>query len=403
MNTICLVLDCLHPGFLGPYGNTWIHSPSFDLLASQAFTFDYALVDSPHLESLYRSYWQFTHALRVEHDEKPLSLPVRLREAGLSTVLMTDEPAVADHPLAVHFDQRVPITSPRELRIAEQLDDTYLASCFAGLVEWLDRAPDGFFLWCHLAGMGRVWDAPMEYREAYRVSGDPRPFADFEVPDRRLPADYDPDELFSIVQAYAGQLTLLDRCMGGLLKMIDNSSLGSETLLVVLGARGFPLGEHRRVGFCDSALYGELVHIPVFLRLPNGLGAAGRSHALLQSADLSATLLDVNGLSLPKPPRAASLLPIVRGEQERLHECVVIAGTASERAIRTPAWYLRRAERAELYLKPDDRWEANDVANRCGEIVEQLDEAMTNISHAIQDPHAAPSPQISDILISGLE
>ena len=63
MNALCLVFDRLHAGYLGAYGNTWIETPALDRLASRSLVFDRALVDSPQLERLYRSYWQGQHAL----------------------------------------------------------------------------------------------------------------------------------------------------------------------------------------------------------------------------------------------------------------------------------------------------------------------------------------------------
>ena len=63
MNAICLVIDRLHTGFLGAYGNTWIETPAFDRLAAESFLFDQMLVDSPQLGPLYRSFWQGCHAL----------------------------------------------------------------------------------------------------------------------------------------------------------------------------------------------------------------------------------------------------------------------------------------------------------------------------------------------------
>ena len=63
MNAICLVLDRLHAGYVGAYGNSWIETPALDRLASRSLVFDRALVDSPELERLYRSYWQGWHAL----------------------------------------------------------------------------------------------------------------------------------------------------------------------------------------------------------------------------------------------------------------------------------------------------------------------------------------------------
>jgi arylsulfatase A-like enzyme len=39
VNAICLVVDRLHTGFLGAYGNTWIETPVFDRLAAESFHF----------------------------------------------------------------------------------------------------------------------------------------------------------------------------------------------------------------------------------------------------------------------------------------------------------------------------------------------------------------------------
>ncbi len=399
MNAIGLVFDCLHAGFLGPYGNTWVHTPALNRLASQAFTFDCALADSPQIDVACRSYWRTTHALAADGGGEEALLPARLRAGGLTPVLMTDDRLVAEHPLADAFDEVVVIECRGSPRVAEELEQTHFAWCFARLVEWLDEAPDGYFLWCHLGGLGAVWDAPLEYREAYREPGDPAPFPGAEPPERLLPADCDPDEVLGLVHAYAGQVSLLDACLGGLLSL-----LGDRTaLLAVAGARGFPLGEHRRVGPCDLALYGELVHVPMFLRLPDGRGASARSHALVQPADLSATLLEALGIESVPSGYAASLLPVIRGEQEEVRDCAVVVGAGAERAIRTPAWYLRGTDPPELFVKPDDRWEANNVASRCGEIAEQLAIVLSQICQSPEAFHSTHSPQIPEVLLTGLE
>ena len=62
MNAICLVIDRLHAGYVGAYGNTWIETSAMNRLASQSFLLDQAVVDSPDLDRLYRSYWQGWHA-----------------------------------------------------------------------------------------------------------------------------------------------------------------------------------------------------------------------------------------------------------------------------------------------------------------------------------------------------
>jgi len=405
MNAICLAIDRLHTGFLGTYGNSWISTPMFDRLACESFTFDQALIDSPDLAAVCRSYWQGLHAMcpGLSGQGRP-SLPEMLRDRGVMSVLLTDEPTVGRHPLAVEFDELVEVDPPWEPQPGEDLASTHLAKCFAEAVGRLEGTEEPFLLWCHFGGLGTSWDAPSEFRARYWEEGDPEPPEGADVPDRLLEDNYDPDELLAAVQAYAGQVTLLDACLGGLLEQLADSPAGEQTLLVVTSPRGFPLGEHRRLGHADGALYGELVQVPLMIRMPDGVGAAARSQALVQPADLWATLLDAWGIDpLPASPTGASLLPLLReqGTIERDHVCSI--GDAGQRAIRTPAWYLRQEGRPELFAKPDDRWEANDVAARCGEVVECLEEAAEQYRQAVAAGSTADLSPLADVLREGLE
>ncbi len=403
MNAICLVVDRLHAGYLGAYGNSWIETPALDRLASRSLVFDRSLVDSPQLERLYRSYWQGWHALCPAPAESQPTLATLLREAGVSTALLTDEPQVARHPLAVDFDELIEIDPPWQPQIAGEIHQTHFARCFMQMIEWLTAARGPFLLWYHLGGLGTTWDAPLRFRQAYWEEGDPPPPTIADVPERMLPEDHDPDELLGITQSYAGQVAMLDACLGAMLEFLDGRPAGQETLLTLVSARGFPLGEHRRVGPCDDALFGELVQVPWMLRFPDAAGAAVRSQALVEPADLWATLLDwwrVDGV--PAAPTARSVMPIVRQECDALRDRLcVVAG--AERAIRTPAWYLRAGDEPELFAKPDDRWEVNDVTSRCQEVVEGLQEALRQYEQAISAGTAIELPPLGEVLRNGLE
>lgn len=417
MNAICLVVDRLHAGHLGAYGNSWIETPATDRLASRAFTFDSVLIDSPELANLYRSYWQGWHALcPMQPPEDRPSLAAMLREAGVHTALLTDERAVGGHPLAMDFDELIEIDPPWQPQEAPEIEETHLAKCFVQVIDWLQSAREPFLLWCHLAGLGTTWDAPLEFRRSYWEPGDPQPPGSAEVPDLMLSADHDPDELLGISQAYSGQVSLLDTCLGALIDDFDGSPAAMETLLVLTSSRGFPLGEHRRVGACDEALYAELVHVPLMLRSADLYGATDRSRALVEPADLWATLLEWYGVSdRPPTPSARSLLPIVRHEVEALRDRLCIAGNGTDRAIRTPAWYLRLAagpfggtcscpaDGMELFAKPDDRWEVNNVSDRCHEVVECLQDVLHQYEQTLGSGPVSDLPPLSEVLLSGLD
>jgi arylsulfatase A-like enzyme len=404
VNAICLVIDRLHTGFLGAYGNTWIETPAFDRLAAESFIFDQVLVDSTQLGPLYRSLWQGWHALAPAVENRP-TLPAMLREAGVNSTLMTDERTVIEHPLAIDFDDCIQIDPPWQSQMAAEgaYEETHLARCFLQIIDWVQTAKRPFFLWCHLGSLGTTWDAPLECRERYWDESDPPLLATADVPDRMLKAGFDPDELLVYTQAYAGQIALLDTCLGGFLEVLEDHPAAHKTMLALTAARGFPLGEHLRLGPCDEALHGELVHVPLLLRFPDHLGAMGHSQALVEPSDLWSTWLDRWRITGPPSPTGSSLMPLVREETVAARERLVVAGPGQERAIRTPAWYLRKREPPELYAKPDDLWEVNDVAVRCQEVVDCLLDAADQFEQAIYSGTVADLPPLSDVLVEGFE
>ncbi len=426
-NAICLVVDRLHSGFLGAYGNTWIATPDFDRFAAESVVFDRAYIDTPDLAGLYRSYWRGWHAMRrLETDESTAGelLPRQIAGWGMSFEMVTDDPVVARiGESAVANSVMLLEPTPHE-RVAASLEETELARFFATAAATLAEMEPPFVLWLHTGSLGRTWDAPLEFREHYADPEDP-PLSDSAVvPCLRLPPDADPDELLGYMHSYAGQVSLLDACLGTLVETIAESSFAEKTLLALVSARGFPLGEHGRVGPCDEALYGELTQVPLAFRFPDGHGQSERSQALVQPADLNATLADWLGLPFARRPGVAggkSLLPIVSGEEGQVRDRAVTSGADGGRSIVTPAWYLRLAspagditsedvysigaasQSADLFVKPDDRFEVNDVTDRCPECVEGLKEALAQFEQSCETPDAIDPAPLADDLLWGVD
>jgi len=127
------------------------------------------------------------------------------------------------------------------------------------------------------------------------------------------------------------------------------------------------------------------------VRIPNVSSPPPRSANLAQPADLVRALADWFGAELPPSmPR----------------EFVVASGADSERAIRTLAWMLRQPPpgdagaappAVELYAKPDDRWEANEVANRCSDVAARLLSALDSFWSATSN--SSPLPPLDRDLV----
>jgi hypothetical protein len=415
-STVCLIIDRLPAHLVGAYGNTWIRTPALDALAAESLLLEFATFDSPDLESLYRSYWHGLHAaVPQEAVQATADLPSLLRGQGVRSLLITDEPALLRVPSTGSFDELLQIQAPDEPQTADDVESTHLGRFFAAAAEvtLANKAPS--LVWLHCQGLAGPWDAPLELRNFYADEDDPEPPAVVVPPHLRLPADHDPDERLGFAQAASGQVTALDECLGEWLGAVDAWLRARGALLIVMGACGYPLGEHLQIGPGDNALYEELIHVPLLIRFPDS-AVPLRSRAFAQPGDIFATLLDwfgVTPLPLPASPLlSSSLLPLRTNPEQPLRDRAVCVGASGEWSIRTPAWYLRHpkceddAIVSELYVKPDDRFEQNDVARRCADIVEGLTAAGEEVLHAAAQPHgtmSTPVAPLSPELVLGID
>jgi arylsulfatase A-like enzyme len=382
-NALVLTVDRLGTFCLGPYGNTWVETPGWNRLASQSLLCEQMLVDTPNLADGLRSYWCGQHAFCT--GPAVPSLARQLQGQGVHPVLLTDDPQVAGLPLAEDFEQVRILPPPKARRAAASLERTHLARVLADVLGMLEELPVPWLAWVHLQGLGAAWDAPTELRNQFADEDDPLPGDFVEPPNYPLGEDPDPDLQLMLSHAYAGQNVVLDACLEILLEAIDAASWSPKTLLTLASNRGYPLGEHGRVGPCDEALYGELLHVPCLFRYPDRRRAAWRLADPVQPADVYATLASWFGLPPQESQNAwgrdLALLRDARLDHAARPACCRGPG---QRAIRTADWFLRAPDQgpAELFGKPDDLWEVNEVARRCPEVVGQLLEQLDAFEQA---------------------
>jgi hypothetical protein len=372
-NAAVLSIDRLGAAWLGPYGNTWLETPYFSRLAAQSLLCETVVAGSPNLAHACRAWWTGQNVLPSTALQPPVPLPTLAAHAGLHSLFITDDPALAAHPLAASFGRQVVVEQPPASAAAREPGETGALRLVEAALAELMQLREPFLLWIHCRGMAGPWDAPLPMRQQFADEDDPQPPEFVAPPERILPADYDPDELLGLVHAYAGQVALTNLALGLLLAALDEHPLRDETLLAVTSPRGYPLGEHLRVGPCDEALYGELLHVPLLVRLPDRRGALARSQQIVQPHDLYAALAEACGWSADAN---SNLLAEIDGRLLYPRQ-IALSTAAGQRAIRTPAWFLRESQADgapayELFAKPDDRFEANEIASRCQDAVELL-------------------------------
>ena len=394
---LIVTVDRLPAWILPAFGCTWASTPNLDGLAGRGLVLDRVIAagDDPHatLGAL---------AGRGPEDHAAWPLLESAAALGWSPAVVTDDESLAARLPAGVAAHCVPAAAVPQ--IAANADETNLGRVIAAAAA-LAAGGVHRLVWLHVASLGRVWDAPEEFRSAYLDPDDPPPPPGAAVPRISVTAATDPDLVAVLRQVFAGQVTLLDHCLGRLADALAADRPDTAWTMLVAGVRGMPLGLHGVIGPLPLAPFGEVVQMPAVLVDHRARMGAQRYGGLLTPADLGATLVELVGGSRPggdDPRHGRSLVPLL--DEWRLSpRDRALAVTGHGVAIATPAWHLvlptATADKPVLYAKPDDYFEACDVADRGAGVADELARVA---GLAVSDPPAAWTTPLSARALSGM-
>ena len=391
---IVLMIDQLSASMLGPYGNTMFDTPNFNRLAAGSLLLDFASANSVDLETAYDRFWQSPRSDRKADASKAAEargLISLLGAAGIDCTLMTDEMVVANHRFA-DFDRIIPLDQETRPHSAKTAAETQMADFFALAASVLTDLEPGSLCWLHSRGLRGLWDAPYDFRRQLAGEEDPDPPRFVESPATWLdPATVDPDELLGLQQGAGGQIRLLDEFLGVILDLLDLHPLKDSTLLCLAANRGCPMGEHGLVGPGDQ-LFNESIQVPLMIRLPKAFRTdAFRSSSLVQVNRLSQWVHQ--WLLEPTDRFASDLNDLAAVFPDRSREWVLVSSPEQE-SLQTHAWKVVRSKMGgtQLFSKPDDRWEVNDVSDRCPDIVAKMLHFLDQLLADNRDPNELRLP-----------
>lgn len=347
---VVVMLDELSRRCLGCYGHEWIDTPNLDRLASRGVVFDQCFA-SPLPESGLH--------------EAALDLTERLRGRGAVVHWLREADNLAESD-------------------SDELDDAPFAQLVAKaekeLVELSRNRDSSWLLWLECSGIGWPGLATSPFVELY---------AD-EL------ADEVPAELVAIREvevAYAALLTQFDHLLGRLLATIERLFGTSPPLLVFVIAHGQSVCEAEMLSSfaaeqsaVSGALRDELVHAPLIVVGATGESLGSRRHELVAPLDVLPTLGEWFGhaalIRAESGDEARSLGSLLRNEDCDWRSEVLLQDDEGQAAVRTEE-FLYVANIAEqlapaasgdpsdqvgsLFLKPEDVWEVNDVADQLPE------------------------------------
>lgn len=410
-NILIAVVDGLRAAALGAYGNTMFPTPALDEFAARSVIFDRCYAPAVDLEDVYRALWQSRHPLRYAANakvgERLPSLPAIFAARGYTTTLVTDEAALIKFGGADDFGECIQFTGAERLRAhAADGSATQLAAVCAPVWELVEpfshrttttrpgtSHAEHQLIWLHARGMHGPWDAPLDLQASLLDEGE-TPIASTTPPDRVIDSSADPDLAFRYSAAYAAQVMVFDKCWRELMDAVAAS--GEPWLVMLLGARGYSLGEHGRIGGKDGSLPVEQLHVPWLIEFPDRRGKLLRSDSLVSHLDLLPTIADWAEIHLDDMSRVDGLRVLSPAGGKSTAQRWALLSTATNGgtnySIRTGNWCLRGssdkpnssdvesspstdsrpADDVQLFVQPDDRWEANDISKLCPDVVSEL-------------------------------
>jgi arylsulfatase A-like enzyme len=411
MRAVVLIARGLHLGYIGCYGNEWIQTQTMDRMAAEGVVFDQHYADEPVAAAAERAWltgcYRFPRAKGEEESTFPgaANFFLSFAEHGVETYLISDDrdsslgtaPVGWQHCHLIRSAWGTAMPEQMLAALGKALDR--LTSC----QEWLLRLDLGILL--------PPWDIPDEFRDLYALeeesdeSGRSSPPANVASGEREETEDLASTEL---PNRYAAAVTFLDAAMGQILQELHRHGLLDELLILLTSDRGQKLGEDMLRPGSRLSLHEELVHIPLILRLPGKAEAGRRIAALTQPVDLLPTLLETFGLPLPAV-HGGSLLPLARGERKQIRDYACSGfrtGENVEWALRSADWTLlspassRSSDslpESELYVKPDDRWEVNNVRHHQLDVAERLEETLRCFVETTRRPGPLQPPALPDL------
>lgn len=151
---------------------------------------------------------------------------------------------------------------------------------------------------------------------------------DFILPEGQIISDEDKESLYRQRRSAKAMIRLIDDQIGETLDVLRERGMLDDTLIVFTSDHGDMLGDHFMIQ--KGVPWKQSVGIPLAVRLP-GAAPVGENTAPVEISDIAATVLDYAGLDTQRvlsrswpayndiiPSR--SLLPVLRGEQERIRD-----------------------------------------------------------------------------------
>ncbi|HPP54166.1 MAG TPA: sulfatase-like hydrolase/transferase, partial [Thermoguttaceae bacterium] len=144
-----------------------------------------------------------------------------------------------------------------------------------------------------------------------------------------VPPQMQTEKLRQEAAGYYGHCAALDRCVGDIVKTLEETGLAERTILVFTSDHGEMLGSQGLPPYRKQVPYDESVRVPLLVRWPALHGRQGRVvQTPISTVDLMPTLLALAGLPVPKTVEGEDLSHLLRDGPAEADRTVLIMNVA---------------------------------------------------------------------------
>jgi arylsulfatase A-like enzyme len=317
--------------YVQPYGHP-VPTPNIQRLADQGVLFRQAFCAAPTCSAsraclLTGQYGHNNGMLGLAHRGWSLNdyrqhIVHPLHQAGYHSVLIGEQ-HIAKRPDVIGFDRVVKIPTTHVSSVAPVASETLRG-----------ELPQPFFLSVGFFETHRDWLEPPSLRDAL-----------YSLPPSNLP---DTQETRRDMAAYRASARSLDQGVGTVLDALDASGMAENTLIVFTTDHGLAFPGAK------ATLFDRGLGVMLILRGPGGFSGGRVIDALVSHLDVYPTLCEIAGIERPSFLQGESLLPLVRGEAERVRDEIFAemtwhAAYEPQRAIRSERFkFIRRFGERDL-------------------------------------------------------
>lgn len=376
MKVISITLHGARLDAFGCYGSTLVETPHLDRLASQSIVFDQHFLNTVQGDTLDDDSQEATILTLDE-------LTARLTANQGTSAYFGDQRVIQYPGYSVSW-KHVGIVNDHDLAALEQ--PTLLDGVLQHGIDWLQQYGQHYARWLLNLELGSF--LPPWREEEFAPPKDP----DKRDSENLVSPLFDPDDdaapphpdRFAWRLAYAGVARYLDDLIGQFLKLLDELELTRECMLIIQSSGGVPLGEHSPVHQRSHGICEERCHLPLLIRFPQLSGAGRRVHLFTQPDDVLLTVYQCLLGEAPTEIQGDHLLRFTQGQAGRYRDYHVAllypeAGKPLEACLRTKNWSLivplnrNNPRPVQLYRKPEDRWDMNNVYPQHIDVAEHLE------------------------------